>query len=288
MGGRTIGYLASQIIILTQLGDYRTLNIIAFIFPCAVLIFCILMPKVHWKSLVARMAEAKAARIMESKNPKKEIKLPQTYTAYLAKRIRTLYSDFIKIYSSSVILKWSIWWTLTNCMSLQFALLSQTLWGEVQPPDSKVPLNGFAECAYTFCAAISILAMNNFTINWQKWGEAALVLISTIDAIVLLIYARADSIYTMYWCYILYRSLFQVMITIAQFNIARAMTCESYGVVFGFNTLISLLLQSMLTLTVTDAHGPFNMSIRDQYVLYSIIHMGIAIIFLLAVFYNIG
>lgn len=59
MGGRTLGYLASQIIILTQLGNYRTLNVIAFIFPCIVLIFCILMPKVHWKKLVDRMAEVK-------------------------------------------------------------------------------------------------------------------------------------------------------------------------------------------------------------------------------------
>lgn len=166
---------------------------------------------------------------MESKNPKKEIKLPKTYGQYLMKRIRTLHSDFIKIYSSSVILKWSIWWSLTNCMSLQFALLSQTLWGEVQTPDSKAsPMNGFAEAAYTFCAALSILAMNKFNINWSKWGETALVLISSIDAIVLIIYARAENIYVMYVCYIIYRSLFQVMITIAQFNIARSMVSQDF------------------------------------------------------------
>lgn len=126
-------------------------------------------------------------------------------------------------------------------------------------------------------AALSILAMNTFNINWAKWGECALVLISTIDAIILFIYARTGSIYVMYGCYIVYRSLFQVMITIAQvgercgnsniqfqFNIARSMPCESYGVVFSFNTFISLLLQSLLTLVVTDSNGPFNMPIRNQ------------------------
>lgn len=127
-------------------------------------------------------------------------------------------------------------------------------------------MNGFAEASYTFCAALSILAMNSLTIKWEKWGEVVLVLISGIDAIVLLVCATTGSIYVMYGCYIVYRSLFQVMITIAQFNIARSMVCESYGVVFGCNTLISLILQSILTLLVTDANGPFVMGIRDQVV----------------------
>lgn len=74
-------------------------------------------------------------------------------------------------------------------------------------------MNGFAEASYTLTAALSILAMNTFNINWQKWGEAALVLISTIDAIVLVIYAQTQSIYVMYGCYIVYRSLFQVMVS---------------------------------------------------------------------------
>lgn len=58
--------------------------------------------------------------------------------------------------------------------------------------------------------------MNAFPLNWDKWGELALVIISTIDAIVLYIYSQTQSIYIMYGCYIAYRSLYQVMITIAQ------------------------------------------------------------------------
>jgi thiamine transporter 2/3 len=106
--------------------------------------------------------------------------------------------------------------------------------------------------------------MNSLNINWQKWGEVALVLISSIHAVALLVYAKTESIYVMFGVYCIYRSLFQVMITIAQFNIARSMPCESYGVVFGGNTLISLILQSILTLVVTDSKGPFAMEIRKQ------------------------
>jgi thiamine transporter 2/3 len=59
MAGRSFGYVASQIIILLQLGSYRTLNEIAFIMPCIVLVFALFMPRVHWKNLANRMAEAK-------------------------------------------------------------------------------------------------------------------------------------------------------------------------------------------------------------------------------------
>jgi len=63
---------------------------------------------------------------------------------------------------------------------------------------------------------LAILALNAFPLDWDKWGEIALVLISSIDALMLIIYANTESIWTMYLCYIGYRSLYQVMITIAQ------------------------------------------------------------------------
>lgn len=59
MAGRTFGYLFSQFLILTHLGNLRTLNIIALIMPCLVLIICILLPRVQWKAMVSRMLEAK-------------------------------------------------------------------------------------------------------------------------------------------------------------------------------------------------------------------------------------
>jgi len=63
---------------------------------------------------------------------------------------------------------------------------------------------------------LAILALNAFPLDWDKWGEIALVLISSIDALMLIIYANTESIWIMYLCYIGYRSLYQVMITIAQ------------------------------------------------------------------------
>jgi len=59
MAGRTTGYLFAQFLVLSHLRDLRTLNIIALIMPCFVLIICFILPRVHWKVMVTRMLEAK-------------------------------------------------------------------------------------------------------------------------------------------------------------------------------------------------------------------------------------
>ncbi|KAK0395803.1 hypothetical protein QR680_001436 [Steinernema hermaphroditum] len=281
MGGRTIGYLLSQFIILTQLGNYLTLNQVALAMPCCVLILCICLPRVHWKQMVVRMHEAKGTIIAAEGNNK----LPKTYWSYICYRVRKLRSDFVKVYSVGFIRKWSFWWAMTTCMSLQVAMFAQTLWGEVQLEES--PLNGFAEAAYTATATVAILIMNAIAIDWDKWGELALVLISTIDCALLVLYSQATSIYVMYACYIGYRSLYQVMITIAQWNIARKMMRESYGLVFGVNSFVALIMQSILMAVVADKRG-LGMTVRPQFLVYAALHLGIALVFLVSVTFTVA
>uniref|UniRef100_A0A0N5A404 Uncharacterized protein n=1 Tax=Parastrongyloides trichosuri TaxID=131310 RepID=A0A0N5A404_PARTI len=277
MGGRTTGYIAAQFIILAGIGDYLTLNKIALVFPSVVLLICICLPRVHWKHMVERLFDS------NDNNDNKTIKnddKPDCYTKYLVYRFRQLKSDFIKIYSVGYIRKWSFWWAMTTCMSLQVALYAQTLWGEATEKNN--PLNGFAEAAYTFTAAISILLMNKINLNWDKYGEIALVLISSIDAGLLFLNAATSNIFVMYGCYIGYRSFYQVMITIAQWNIAKKMMCESYGLVFGVNSFIALTMQSIIAAVISDKRG-LGMDVRSQYIVYCGCHLLIAVIFLCSV-----
>nr|CAD2198246.1 unnamed protein product [Meloidogyne enterolobii] len=286
MAGRTTGYLFAQFLVLSHLSDLRTLNIIALTMPCFVLIICFILPRVHWKVMVTRMLEAKSNKIHNINSSEKK-DIPLNYRQYLHFRTRRLHSEFIKIYSVGHIRKWSVWWAMTTCMSLQVALFSQTLWGEVQQGENgQSPFNGFAEATYTATATLAILALNAFPLDWDKWGEIALVLISSIDALMLIIYANTESIWTMYLCYIGYRSLYQVMITIAQWNIAKKMLCESYGLVFGVNSFIALCLQSLLTVVVTDERG-LGLKVRQQYLIYGFMHFVIALIFLLSVIFTV-
>ena len=42
---------------------------------------------------------------------------------------------------------------------------------------------------------------------------------------------------------------------ISSFEVARLISDDSYGLVFGFNTFVALLFQSILTLVVADDAG---------------------------------
>ena len=46
-------------------------------------------------------------------------------------------------------------------------------------------------------------------------------------------------------------------------QLAYAVDHDSYGLIFGFNTFMSLVIMTALTLTVADEHG-LNLDIRTQ------------------------
>ncbi|VDK50776.1 unnamed protein product [Anisakis simplex] len=255
MVGRTFGYLLSQFIIITHLGNYFTINEISLASPIFVFVFGLCFPRVHWKQLVQRMID---------NGTKDSFVAPTTYLNYVKYRLRKIHSDAVKIYSVGFIRKWSLWWAMTTCMSLQISAYAQSLFAEVQ--HEELALNGFADAIYTASATIAILIMNKVQISWDKWGEAALVLISAIDCALLLLFSRAQSIYLIW-------------------NLARKMVCESYGLVFGFNSFIALILQSVLTSIVVDKRG-LGMNIRSQFLVYGAYHAVVAVVFLCSITYN--
>ena len=67
--------------------------------------------------------------------------------------------------------------------------------------------------------------------------------------------ATTDTIVMGYAGYIVFRALYQMMITVASFEIASNISQNSYGLVFGFNTFLALLFQTILTTVVADSVG---------------------------------
>lgn len=72
-----------------------------------------------------------------------------------------------------------------------------------------------------------------------------------------------------------------------RWNIAKKMICESYGLVFGTNSFVALIMQSFLTFTVSDKHGFFACPVRLQYIIYAALHFGISAVFFCSVVYNV-
>uniref|UniRef100_F1L684 Folate-like transporter 2 n=1 Tax=Ascaris suum TaxID=6253 RepID=F1L684_ASCSU len=288
MAGRCGSYMLGQTLVLTHLGDVFLLQYIGCGLACFVLALAIFMPPAHWKTMLERIREANSSghsSVRLTNHQMSEFTEPETYGDYVRFRLRNMCSGLLHIYSIRSVRKWSLWWAMTTAMSIQVAQYAQVLWGEADQHDGQ-SLNGFAEAAYTATSTAAILLMNAISINWDKWGEAALMLISALHSSILVLYSQTQSIYVMYACYIAYRSLYQVMITIAQWNLARKMIEESYGLVFGLNTFTALAMQTALTLTVSDKRG-LGMNVRNQYLVYAGCHVVIGVVFTASICHTI-
>jgi solute carrier family 19 (thiamine transporter), member 2/3 len=64
--------------------------------------------------------------------------------------------------------------------------------------------------------------------------------------------------------------------------VARHLTDDSFGLVFGINTLMAIILQTILTLLVVSENG-FRLDVIGQYSVYGYYYIGIGVIYFVAV-----
>ncbi|KAF8384674.1 folt-2 [Pristionchus pacificus] len=265
--GKFTSYLTAQLIILLHWGDYYTLNYIATGSLALGFIASLLLPMASW-----RVAYERRFPIKDGEMRKEE----PSYGIFVKRLIMTLWKDTVSMYSNSFILKWSLWWALASCVDYQVQNYAQTLWGSVQTEDTQY--NGITEAIVPLVAFPTVLLMEKVNVRWHLWGEATLAVLSIIDAGILLLSALTPSIFVMYGCYIVYRVLYEAMITIAQFNLASHLYKDSFGLLFGLNTFVALVLQTILTMVVADKKG-LHLPIREQFYVYSGCHVVISVIF---------
>lgn len=266
--GKFGSYLTAQLIIMLKWGDYYTLNYIATGSLALGFIASLLLPMASW-----RVAYERRFPIKDGEMRKEE----PSYGIFVKRLVRTLWSDAVSMYSNAFILKWSLWWALASCVDYQVQNYAQTLWGSVQTEDTQY--NGITEAIVPLIAFPTVLLMEKVNVRWHLWGEATLAVLSLIDAGVLLLSALTPSIFVMYGVYIVYRVLYEAMITIAQFNLASHLYKDSFGLLFGLNTFVALVLQTILTLVVADKKG-LHLDIRTQFYVYSGCHAVISAIFI--------
>ncbi|XP_072897543.1 thiamine transporter 2-like isoform X1 [Hemitrygon akajei] len=197
-----------------------------------------------------------------------------------------LYSDFKESYSSPRIIYWSAWWALATCGYLQVTNYVQVLWDHVEPSRNNSAYNGGVEAVSTFMSAVTSFAVGFVKVDWAVWGELALGIFSVIDASALYVMDHADNIWVCYAGYVAFKASYFLLITIATYQIAANLSVERYALLFGVNTFIALVLQTILTIVVVDARG-LSLDIITQFLVYGSYFAAIAGLFLIRGIYTL-
>ncbi|CAJ0581851.1 unnamed protein product, partial [Mesorhabditis spiculigera] len=251
--GKCLAYFLAQLLIATKWTNYKTLNWISLGSLCLAFVVSVILPMVSWRTAYQKLLEMR----MEDEKPAPLVfdEVP-TYPRYVRAHFSRWFKELKGIYSQSFLVKWSLWWAMASCAYFQVGNYSQTLWGSVH---GKKVWNGITEAICPLIAIPVVLLMQKVEVDWKKWGELFLCLMSLIDGALLAIASQTSSIYLI-------------------FNLASRIRATSTALVFGLNTFVALVMQSILTAIVADQHG-LALDIRPQFVVYACFHGVIAVIF---------
>ncbi|XP_032361813.1 thiamine transporter 1 [Etheostoma spectabile] len=205
----------------------------------------------------------------------------ENHCSGLLEVLRILFDDFVQCYRYQPLLAWSLWWALATCGYFQVINYAQALWENVRPSHDYEIYNGYVETLSTVLGALAALLVGYLPVCWALWGELALCALSLLMAVCVFVMDTLRNIWLCYSSYILFRATYMLLITVATYQIAASLNMHRYALVFGVNTFMSLLLQSLLTLVVVDSAG-LGLDVFTQYLIYGGYFAVISMVFLFA------
>ncbi|XP_024596314.1 thiamine transporter 2 [Neophocaena asiaeorientalis asiaeorientalis] len=188
--------------------------------------------------------------------------------------------DLKECYSSKHLFYWSLWWAFSTAGFNQVLNYVQVLWDYKAPGHSSIIYNGAVEAIATFGGALASFAVGYVKVNWDLLGELALAIFSVVNAGSLFLMHYTTSIWACYVGYLLFKTGYMLLITIAVFQIAVNLSVERYALVFGINTFIALVIQTVITVIVVD-QGGLRLPVHTQFLVYGSYFAVIAGIFLM-------
>ncbi|KAM6151936.1 thiamine transporter 2 [Erethizon dorsatum] len=194
------------------------------------------------------------------------------------------FQDLKECYSSKHLFYWSLWWAFSTAGFNQVLNYIQILWDYKAPSQDSSIYNGAVEAIATFGGALAAFAVGHVKVDWDLLGELVLAIFSVISASSLFLMHYTLSIWLSYAGYLIFKSSYMLLITIAVFQIAVNLSVERYALVFGINTFVALVIQTIMTMIVVDPRG-LNLAISIQFLVYGSYFAVIAGIFLMRSIY---
>ncbi|XP_035006160.1 thiamine transporter 1 [Hippoglossus stenolepis] len=205
----------------------------------------------------------------------------ESQSSGLVEVMQMLFADFLECYKCRPLLAWSVWWALATCGYFQVVNYAQPLWENIRPSKDYEIYNGYVETLSTLLGALAALLVGYLPICWALWGELVLCVLSLLMATCVFVMDTLRQIWLCYASYILFRATYMLLITVATYQIAASLSTQRYALVFGVNTFMALLLQSLLTFVVVDSAG-LGLDIFTQFLIYGGYFAVISTVFLIA------
>lgn len=240
-------------------------------------------------ALPAKADDVECTVPLNSQDASKISRSPETgnHRRGLMDVLRMLFEDFLHCFRCRPLLAWSLWWALATCGYFQVINYAQPLWEKVRPSKEYEIYNGYVETLSTLLGALAALLVGYLPVCWSVWGELALCVFSMLMAVCVFIMDTLRNIWVCYSSYVLFRATYMLLITVATFQIAANLNMQRYALVFGVNTFIALLIQSVLTVVVVDSAG-LSLDVFTQFFIYGGYFAVISLVFLLAGLYKMA
>ncbi|XP_058838438.1 thiamine transporter 1-like [Topomyia yanbarensis] len=192
---------------------------------------------------------------------------------------RLLWVHFITAYRNLTVVQWSLWWSLAMAGFIQVQVYVQLLWHDINE-NQEYLYNGGAEALLTLFGALSAIAAG-YVANriFEQWALWILTLCSALQGGLILYSGFSTNIWAAYAVYILFGVLYMFMITMASATVAKYLEEDSFGLIFGINTFVALVFQTILTVVVISESG-LMLSPRGQFKVYGGYFLVLAVVYL--------
>lgn len=125
------------------------------------------------------------------------------------------FQDLKECYSSKHLVYWSLWWAFATAGYNQILNYVQVLWEHKAPSQDSSIYNGAVEAIATFGGALASFSVGYLKVNWDLLGELGLAVFSAVIAGSLFLMNYSRSIWVCYAGYLLVKSSYSFLITIA-------------------------------------------------------------------------
>ncbi|GAB0099074.1 thiamine transporter 1 [Sergentomyia squamirostris] len=283
LSGRFLAGSSGQLLTHMQWMDYRDLNYITMGAQILATVWTLFLPSVrtsvyfHRKASVASIAKTNSISNIFYSSEHELVTQREKRNLLLV-----FWVPFKRAYTNRNVLLGSFWLIFGFCGYLQVISYIQILWTMINV--EKIPMwNGAVEAGMTLLGALSALGAG-YIHSSLLTNRRYIVLLSSvaiINGLAIFLGAYIENLFVSYAAYLVFGVFYSFAGTVASAEIAKHLEDDSFGLVFGFNTFLSLVLQTILTVTVVNG---VELTIFYQFYNYASYFVGLGIAYLVVFF----